>query len=292
VAGYVGSYSGDCSIDGDVVLSEGDEKICYLTNDDLSANITLIKNVVNDNGGTAIPTSFILRIDGGVVPNNTSIAVSANTPHSINEDSKAGYSFVSITGSAKCPGVLGGTATLDEGEAITCTITNNDNAVLTENFGDSGTCVTDIPGWAEDAGESCVNGTVSKNPGAGDDTASPDGGNFGLLSGNNGFICRDVNATGLQNLQLKYYWRGDSAGDPGETGTWHIYSGGTCGAPIGEVASTTHALTTTVWSALQTVNLPASLNNDSSIIIKFTANSNAGNESWRLDGISITGTAI
>ena len=133
VSGYVGSFSGDCDADGNVTLADGDHKTCIITNDDLPANITLIKNVINDGPGTpgtAIPTTFKLRIDGTLVPNNTSFAVTSNTPHVITEDSRAGYHFVSITGSPKCPAVLGGTATLNEGEAITCTITNDDNGTL------------------------------------------------------------------------------------------------------------------------------------------------------------------
>ena len=43
-----------------------------------------------------------------------------------NEAGLSGYQFVSITGDAKCPSILGGTVSLNEGESITCTITNDD----------------------------------------------------------------------------------------------------------------------------------------------------------------------
>ncbi|MEK7066320.1 MAG: hypothetical protein AAB965_01975, partial [Patescibacteria group bacterium] len=127
VSGYEASFSGDCNASGELVLAPGDSKTCTITNDDLSGNITLIKNVNNDNGGTATPSTFKMRIDGVLVPNNTSKSVTANSAHTITEDAVAGYHFVSITGSPECPAVLGGTATLDEGEAITCTITNSDD---------------------------------------------------------------------------------------------------------------------------------------------------------------------
>jgi hypothetical protein len=52
----------------------------------------------------------------------------ANTALAINETQVSGYVFVSITGDAKCPGILGGTVTLDEGDDITCTIKNDDIA--------------------------------------------------------------------------------------------------------------------------------------------------------------------
>lgn len=126
VSGYVGTYGGDCNQFGEVVLASGDDKTCTITNNDLPGNITLIKNVT----GTpplANPATFGLTIDGNPVPNNTSVPVNSNVPHAISELGRAGYTFVSILGDPKCPAILGGTATLDEGEAITCNITNHKN---------------------------------------------------------------------------------------------------------------------------------------------------------------------
>lgn len=133
VQGYVGSFAGpDCDSVGQLTLLEGDDKACTVVNDDLPPNITLVKQVINDDGGIAGPSQFGLQIDGGLVQNNTSVAVTANAPHTINEAGRAGYTFVGpITGTSNygksCPSVLGGSITLDEGEAIVCTITNDDN---------------------------------------------------------------------------------------------------------------------------------------------------------------------
>ena len=128
VSGYVGTYGGDCNAFGEVVLNNGDDKHCTITNNDLPGNITLVKNVT----GTpplAGASTFGLTIDGSPVPNNTSVAVNSNIAHAISEIGRVGYQFVSITGSPKCPAILNGSATLDEGEAITCTITNAKNAI-------------------------------------------------------------------------------------------------------------------------------------------------------------------
>ncbi len=127
VSGYQASFGGDCDSSGQITLNPGDVKSCTITNDDIPASITLIKDVTNNGGGNKQPFQFTMRIDGGVVPQNTSVAVNSNTAHAITEDAMAGYHFVSITGGAKCPAVLGGTATLDEGESLTCTIHNDDN---------------------------------------------------------------------------------------------------------------------------------------------------------------------
>lgn len=126
VSGYHATFSGDCDSVGNVTLAADEVKNCTITNTELPANITLIKNVT----GTpplAEPTVFGLKIDGNLVLNNTSVAVTSNTPHVITENGRTGYSFVSITGDTVCPAVLGGTATLNEGQAITCVITNHKN---------------------------------------------------------------------------------------------------------------------------------------------------------------------
>ncbi len=131
IPGYVASFSGDCDAEGNITLADGDNKTCTITNNDLPANITLFKQVINNNGGTAGPTLFGLRVDGGLVPHNTSVSVTPNTPHTISETGRVGYSFVSMVGMSSygkpCPAVLGGAITLDEGETIVCTITNDDN---------------------------------------------------------------------------------------------------------------------------------------------------------------------
>ncbi len=135
VQGYVASFSGDCDSEGNITVAEGETKTCTITNNDLPANITLFKNVINntnDGDPNFGPTSFGLRIDGVLVQHNSSVAVLSNTPHTINETGRSGYAFVGpITGTSSygksCPAVLGGSITLDEGETIVCTITNDDN---------------------------------------------------------------------------------------------------------------------------------------------------------------------
>lgn len=123
--GYQAAFSGDCDSAGNVTVGANETKICTITNTELPANITLIK-VVLGTPPLSSPTTFGLSVDGTGVPHNASIAVTSNTPHAINEAGRPGYSFVSISGTG-CPANLGGTVTLNEGEAITCTITNQKN---------------------------------------------------------------------------------------------------------------------------------------------------------------------
>ncbi|HET6594988.1 MAG TPA: hypothetical protein VFG81_05165 [Anaerolineales bacterium] len=111
---------------GTVTLDEGENVTCTITNDDVAPTLTLIKNVINDHGGTAEPNDFNLTIGGSPATSGTAYLLSANTAYEINETLVSGYSFVSISGDPECPEVLAGTVTLDEGENITCIITNDD----------------------------------------------------------------------------------------------------------------------------------------------------------------------
>ncbi len=128
LGGYAASdWGGNCAADGSITLQVGDVKACEITNNDQSASITLIKNVISDNGGNAGENDFGLTIGGTPVNSGQALSVNSNTPYALNETELTGYSFVSITG-AGCPRSLGGTVTLNEGENITCTITNDDDA--------------------------------------------------------------------------------------------------------------------------------------------------------------------
>lgn len=120
--GYLASYTSDCS----GTISLGETKTCTITNNDVAPTITLIKEVINNNGGLAGPDDFGLSIEGQTVLSGDANAVQANLPLALNETVLSGYSFVSITGNPKCPTRLGGTLTLDEGENVICTITNDD----------------------------------------------------------------------------------------------------------------------------------------------------------------------
>ena len=126
----LGDYStvigGDCAADGTITLASGDNKTCTITNTFRTPHLTVVKTVTNNNGGNAQPNDFKPSVGGTVVQSGVKNSYAANTALAIDETQLTGYTFVSITGDAKCPAVLGGTITLDEGDDITCTITNDD----------------------------------------------------------------------------------------------------------------------------------------------------------------------
>jgi hypothetical protein len=70
-----------------------------------------------------------MKVNGFLVPSGTGRNVNSNFANVISEDPKTGYhphGFIAPS-NAKCPAALNGTATLDEGETITCYIENDDN---------------------------------------------------------------------------------------------------------------------------------------------------------------------
>lgn len=141
----VPSYCGDGTTDPGEQCDDGNTQSgdgCSATCQTELGTITVLKEVINDNGGDAGVNDFGLTIGGTLVTSGQVLAVDANEDIALDEAGLAGYSFVSISGDEGCPSVLGGTVNLDEGENITCTITNNDIAptlklvkVVTNNNG-------------------------------------------------------------------------------------------------------------------------------------------------------------
>ncbi len=118
------AWSGDCDEDGDISLLPGDNKTCEITNDDQPAHLILVKNLPNDNGGTATQDDFDVSIDEQEAFWGDN-EVDAGS-HTVNESTLAGYT----------PSAWGqdcdenGNVTLLPGETKTCTITNDDAAAM------------------------------------------------------------------------------------------------------------------------------------------------------------------
>ena len=101
-------------------------KTCTITNNDVSAKLIVIKNVVNDEAGTKGPADFTMSVTGsspspasfpGAGAPGTQVAINPGS-YSVSESVAAGYtpSF-----STDCTGSIA------LGETKTCTVTNNDN---------------------------------------------------------------------------------------------------------------------------------------------------------------------
>ncbi|HKP36459.1 MAG TPA: choice-of-anchor D domain-containing protein, partial [Pyrinomonadaceae bacterium] len=138
-AGYAQTLSADCS----GTIANGESKTCTITNDDIAPQLTVIKHVVTDNGGTAVAGDFTMTVTGtNVAPSasfagaespGTTVTLNAGS-YSVGETGPSGYAR---SDSADCSG------TIAIGETKTCTITNDDIApqltvikhVVTDNGG-------------------------------------------------------------------------------------------------------------------------------------------------------------
>ncbi len=58
--GYASSQTAGCSGS----MNVGDVKTCTITNDDNAPQLTVIKHVINDNGGSATATAFTMTVTG------------------------------------------------------------------------------------------------------------------------------------------------------------------------------------------------------------------------------------
>jgi hypothetical protein len=100
---------------------------CTITNNDNApsphpATLTVIKHVINDNGGTAATSSFALFVGSTSVQSGVTNEFPAGT-YTVHEDNLAGYTQTGITGDCTAQGSV----TLAAGDNKVCTITNNDN---------------------------------------------------------------------------------------------------------------------------------------------------------------------
>jgi LPXTG-site transpeptidase (sortase) family protein len=121
VPGYLSTYSNCALID----LAYGETAVCTITNNDIAPKLTVIKHVVNDNGGTLNAGDFSMTVTGtevslasfaGVESPGTEVTLDAGA-YSVGETEITGYS---ATYSSDCSG------SISIGESKTCTITNND----------------------------------------------------------------------------------------------------------------------------------------------------------------------
>ena len=120
--GYAASsWGGDCAADGSVTLSVGDNKTCTITNDDIQPKLTLVKTVINDNGGTKQVSDFPLFVNTTSVTSGVANGFNAGS-YTASETSQYGYTASAWGGDC----AANGSVTLSVGDNKTCTITNDD----------------------------------------------------------------------------------------------------------------------------------------------------------------------
>lgn len=163
--------------------------------------------------------------------------------------------------------------------------------VFYENFGTGGTDGTLGNGWSD--GGLMGNDSEKRASGSGNDSASPDGGRFGVIFGPSGWICRTIDTTGYTSAQLSYFWRGD--GDSN--------SGSDDGVVEMKSASRNSCSDSSGWSSLQNHDMRSDSSwwtqssfshsgmDDTTFLLRFRTDTNQNDEHFRVDGIRVSGIA-
>jgi hypothetical protein len=116
-SGYSESDSAGCT----GTIAAGETKTCTIVNDDIQPKLTLVKTVVNDNGGTLQIADFPLFVGTTGVTSGVATGFDAGT-YTASETQQYGYAASAWGGDC----AEDGTVTLGIGDNKTCTLTNDD----------------------------------------------------------------------------------------------------------------------------------------------------------------------
>jgi hypothetical protein len=197
-----------------VTLGLGQSATCTITNDDIAPSLTLVKAVTKDNGGTAVPSDWMLIASGPTGFSGSGAGVSSGASfdagtYNLSESGPAGYSASAWV----CTGVSqddADTLTLGLGQSATCTITNDDiepsltlvKEVTNNNDGTAApadwTLTATGPAGFSGPGPSVSNGG---NFQAGSYTLSESDGPEGYRAGD--WICTGGEQTGLDTVTVR-----------------------------------------------------------------------------------------
>jgi len=124
VSGYARTSA---SVDCAGTIASGQDKVCLLVNDDLAAQLTVVKQVINDHGGTKTPADFAITVNGVTVIGGNSFAGSAlGTTRTLSSIGTYSVTEAAVPGYALQSASVGCSGTIALGESKTCVLTNND----------------------------------------------------------------------------------------------------------------------------------------------------------------------
>jgi hypothetical protein len=128
LSGYARSVSTNCSGN----ITQGEVRFCTVTYNDITTTLTVLVNVINDNGGDLEYTDFPVYIDGDEVTAGEILNVTSGA-HTASADTVTGYT-ASVWG-YQCSS--DGSVTVNEGQNKTCIINFNDNPPPTPSCADT-----------------------------------------------------------------------------------------------------------------------------------------------------------
>ena len=165
VAGYTNTSITCSNATGEVTevtVGLGEDVTCTFVNDDDAPSLTLIKQVINDNGGSATAAQWTLSAGNNDVTGSETGAVATDQAgtYALSESLVAGYTNTSIT----CSNATGEVTevTVGLGEDVTCTFVNDDDApsltLIKQVINDNGGSATAAQ-WTLSAGNNDVTGS-------------------------------------------------------------------------------------------------------------------------------------
>lgn len=137
-AGYtasVWSCTGGNLTGSSLTIPSGADVTCTINNDDDQARLTLVMNVINDGGGTAVPGDWTLSADGPTtgITGVSGAAQVTSVPVDIGSYalSATGVPAAYVVGAWSCDngGIIGSIVTIALGQNVTCTSVSNDIVV-------------------------------------------------------------------------------------------------------------------------------------------------------------------
>ncbi len=129
---FVCTVNGGGAVTGNSLnLGSGDDAVCTVTNSDQPARLTLIKQIVNDYGGTATLQDFTLSAAGPTpisgasgTPAVTAVTVASGS-YTLSETNLPGYTASDFSCTVNGGAAASGNAlTLANGDSAVCTVTN------------------------------------------------------------------------------------------------------------------------------------------------------------------------
>jgi large repetitive protein len=131
--------------DGTVILGFGEIATCTAVNQPVTATLTLVKDVANNRGGTAVPADWTLTASPDTVTSPplpglsgpagsgpvTGVQIPAGIGYTLGESGPAGYSLTSLSCAASGTQVplRDGVLTAAAGQDVTCTFINTQAGV-------------------------------------------------------------------------------------------------------------------------------------------------------------------
>ncbi len=125
--GYTaGNWGGDCDATGHVSLTSGQTKTCTITNNDVAGQMKVVKNVTNDNGGSAVAGDFTLSVNGQAKTQGQYFSANAGT-YTVTESGPSGYTQTGLTCvDDNTQQAVAHPVNLALAQSVTCTVTNDD----------------------------------------------------------------------------------------------------------------------------------------------------------------------